>query len=167
VLWILVFAVVSWHHRDPGLSHYDLGGAFGAHLGDGTGRRTDEGHSTAIALIGEGCIFRQEAETGVQGLAARLLGDFDYFLGVEVAFQGGIAAHPVRLVGHRYELAMLVDIAVDGHSIDPEPASDTLYLLAVRIILQAISPRLAISTFLKSLLIFIDLKKLMIMLNVE
>ena len=62
-----------------------------------------------------------------------------------------IVAYTVGLISHIYKLRLPIDIRVNGDSLHPESIWSFGYLLAVRMMRQAISPLLAIKILRMSL----------------
>jgi hypothetical protein len=59
----------------------------------------------------------------MQRITVRLFCNLDYFFGVEIALQRGSWSYSISLIGHRHELAVLINITIDGDGLDTHPMS--------------------------------------------
>src|SRR5215813_1241689 len=75
--WLLPVAVIPKDNGYIGLLHEHLGSIFQAHHTDRLGWRTDKGDACIKTGLGEICIFRQKAITGMNALRACGLGCCD------------------------------------------------------------------------------------------
>ena len=152
IIGILFLAVVARHNWNVGSRHDLLGFALAAHRGDGRRRRPDELYPILDALLRKPSILRQEAKSRMQGLAIGVLGDLQDLASIEVRLCRRVGADSIGLISHIYKLRVAVDIRVDGDGLNAESKWQGSHLLAVRMILQAISPRLATRIFFTKLI---------------
>jgi hypothetical protein len=73
----LVIAVIARHDWNISSNHDLFGFALAAHGDDGGGGRTNELDAIVHTLLRKSCIFREEAEAGVEGLAVGILCDLE------------------------------------------------------------------------------------------
>ena len=85
---------------------------------DGRGRGADPDEAGVEDRLGEARVLGEEAVAGVHRVRARLLGDRDDLLDVEVGVRGSGAVEAVRLVGQPHEERVPVGLRVDRHTAD-------------------------------------------------
>eukprot|EP00754_Rhynchopus_humris_P021547 Rhum_TRINITY_DN14749_c16_g1::Rhum_TRINITY_DN14749_c16_g1_i1::g.116667::m.116667 len=114
----LVLAVVARHTRHVRRLHDQLRLRLRAHRDDRRRRRPDELNVVVLAGLREACVLGQEAVAGVDRLRARLLGDLDDFVRLQVRRRRRRGSQTVCLVGHLNVLALALRVAVDGDGAD-------------------------------------------------
>ena len=104
----------------PAARHQLAGAGLGAHGLDRARRRADEDDPGLLAGLGEGRVLGEEAVAGVDRLGARLAGDLEDLLDVQVALGRRGAAQEVGLGRAADVQGVAVDLGVDGHRGDAE-----------------------------------------------
>ena len=94
-----------------------------AHLLHRIARRPDEGDPGGLAGPGDGGVLGQKAVAGVDRVDARLLGDLENALAVEVGLGGRGRPDAVGLVGQAHVREVGVDFGVDGDGADADVVS--------------------------------------------